>query len=532
MLNYIWLALILFGTITAITKDVYNSYDDKYRNGDSLRVEMYFDEQGDNTEIKLDKFALNSFYKINADTGFALNVSLKQLTNNKKYSFNTELPNKAPPVIKEIAAFSGEENDISGFVLVKNRVGNRANGYIVFEEVTLFNLKNITNAAIDYSKTAVEIAIGLIGIMALWLGIMKIAEEAGLIAIIARAVKPITKYLFPDVPSDHPAIGSMVMNISANMLGLGNAATPFGLRAMEDLNKLNPNKGVATNAMCTFLALNTAGLTLIPATAIAIRAAAGSSNPAIIIGTSFFGALCATTAGVMAAKVFEKFSTGNFSFIRFIKENNSAIAVIATIVLAVAALLYFNVFGIIFGGISSDTIKNTIEIISILAIPLLIAAFVTYGIIKRVKIYETFVEGAKEGFNVAVKIIPYLVAMLVGIGIFRAGGALDLFKELLSPVTAFIGFPSEALPIALMRPLSGSGALGIMAENISVFGPDSYLGVLVSTIMGSTETTFYVLAVYFGSINIRKTRHAVPAGIIADIFGILGALIIVNILFG
>ncbi|CAG0905967.1 unnamed protein product [Cyprideis torosa] len=306
-------------------------------------------------------------------------------------------------------------------------------------------MKDVTNSALEYAGIAVEIAIGLIGIMALWLGVMKVAEEAGLIRIIANAMKPLTKFLFPDVPQDHPAMGAMIMNMAANMLGLGNAATPFGLKAMDELDKLNPNKGVATNAMCTFLAVNTAGLTLIPATAIAIRAAAGS-------------------------KLF----------------------------------------------------KSIIQIISTLAIPMLIFIFIGYGAIKKVKIYEVFVEGAKEGFDVAIRIIPYLVAMLVAIGIFRAGGGMDILISALTPFTNFVGMPAEALPMAIMRPLSGSGSLGIMAEIIATHGPDSFIGILVSTFFGSTETTFYVIAVYFGAVNIRKTRHALAAGLLADIAGILG----------
>ena len=327
----------------------------------------------------------------------------------------------------------------------------------------------------------------------------------------------------------------MIMNISANMLGLGNAATPFGLKAMEDLDSLNPAKGTATNAMVTFLAINTAGMTLIPATAIAVRAAAGSSEPAIIIGTSLFGSFCATVAGITSAKILEKFPIKKNEFGNWLQKNLKGFFIFIALILLLALFFFTGLgkfFGSIFYFISPESFKNIIQIFSTIAIPFLIILFIGYGAIKKVKIYEEFVEGAKEGFNIAVKIIPYLVAMLMAIGIFRAGGAMEWLIYILKPVTNFIGMPAEALPMALMRPLSGSGSLGIMAEIISVHGPDSFVGIMVSTFFGSTETTFYVLAVYFGAVNIRNTRHAVPAGLIADVAGILGAVFIVRLLFG
>ncbi|MBZ0200450.1 MAG: spore maturation protein [Ignavibacteriaceae bacterium] len=371
--------------------------------------------------------------------------------------------------------------------------------------------------------------------MALWLGVMKVAEVAGLIAIIASWLKPITKKLFPDVPSDHPAMGSMIMNISANMLGLGNAATPFGLKAMEELDTLNPNKGTATNSMVTFLAINTAGMTLIPATAIAIRAAAGSSDPAIIIGTSLFGAFCATVTGLTAAKVLEKFPIKKGEFGGWLKSNLKGFALFAGLVLAAALVILTGLgklLGPVFSFLTPDLFKSVIQFFSIIAIPFLIIVFIGYGAIKKVRVYETFVEGAKEGFNIAIRIIPYLVAMLVAIGIFRAGGAMEWLIYILRPFTNLIGMPPEVLPMALMRPLSGSGSLGIMAETMSVYGPDSFIGILVSTFFGSTETTFYVLAVYFGAVNIKNTRHALPVGLLADVAGVLGAVFIVRLLFG
>jgi spore maturation protein SpmB len=305
---------------------------------------------------------------------------------------------------------------------------------------------------------------------------------------------------------------------------------------MDELDKLNPKKGTATNAMVTFLAINTAGLTLIPATAIAVRAASGSADPAIIIGPSIFGASCATLTGIIAAKLFEKFPIKRGEYSKWLKENWKLPAVLLGIILffligSASGLLA--VIGSLFSFLKPGVVKEVVSNLSTVAIPLLIFSFIGYGAIKKVKVYEQFVEGAKEGFNIAIKIIPYLVAMLIAIAIFRAGGALDnIFIPVMRFITDPIGMPTEALPMALIRPLSGSGSLGVMAEIISEYGPDSFIGVLVSTFFGSTETTFYVLAVYFGAVNIRRTRHAVPVGLLADAAGILGALFIVKLMFG
>ena len=469
---------------------------------------------------------------INNDLSFPAKLTVNTKENKSVLFFKTS--DDTPKLWKDIASASGEDNDITASLISLSFISeNNAASKIILEDASFLKMKEVTNSAIDYAKTAVNIALGLIGIMALWLGVMKVAEDAGLIKIIANWLKPVTKKLFPEIPSDHPAMGSMIMNISANMLGLGNAATPFGLKAMEELDTLNPKKGTATNSMVTFLAINTAGMTLIPATAIAIRAAAGSTEPAIIIGTSLFGSLCATITGITAAKILEKFPIKKNDFSGWIKRSSKGIFIILFILILV---LLFSVTGAgkiftsIFSWLSPELFRDVINLISIIAIPLLIFVFIGYGAIKKVKVYEQFVEGAKEGFNIAVRIIPYLVAMLMAIGIFRAGGGMDWLILILRPITDFIGMPAEALPMALMRPLSGSGSLGIMAEIISVHGPDSFIGILVSTFFGSTETTFYVLAVYFGAVNIKNTRHALPAGLLADIAGILGALFIVKLI--
>lgn len=540
MLNYIWLGLLLLGIGTALTVDIINESSNKYRNGDPLKVTLQFEngfkpEAEGKQQVRLNAPAENftSFYSLEKYDSLNHPAQVSYTPKKNRYSLFIPVDESSPEIWREMAKVSGEEDDLLGYVEIGERVSPgiySANLYT--EKISFSKMKEVTNAALDYAGTAVKIALGLIGIMALWLGIMKIAEDAGLIKLIANVVKPITRFLFPSVPHDHPAIGAIIMNISANMLGLGNAATPFGLKAMEELDKLNTQKGTATNAMCTFLAVNTAGLTLIPATAIAIRAAAGSSDPAIIIGTSFFGALCATTVGIMAAKFLERFTTPKDQQDKKVFKHTKGIWIFFFIVALLVVFFLSGIFSKLFGSVNADFLKSLIQIFSTVAIPLIIGIFVLYGIVKKVKIYEVFVEGAKEGFDIAVRIIPYLVAMLAAIGIFRAGGAMEFLVQMLSPLTNVIGMPAEALPMALMRPLSGSGALGIMAEIISVHGADSFIGILVSTIMGSTETTFYVIAVYFGAVNIQRTRHALAAGLLADVAGVLGALFIVRFLFG
>lgn len=543
MLNYVWIGLLVLGMAAAVSTDLSRNIDNTYRNGKFLEVSVQSNEQlGTETGRKKDITILispktyNALYEEPIDSAFSFpaRVTLKEDQETFNLYFNTN--DNMPPLWIEMAGVSGEEDDMGGILQITDKNGDGTyQAKIMLEEVGYVKLKSVTDAALSYAEVAVEIALGLIGIMAMWLGIMKIAEEAGIIRYIAVALRPVTRFLFPDVPHDHPAIGSMIMNISATFLGLGNAATPFGIKAMEDLNKLNPNKGVATNAMCTFLVINTASFALMPATAIAVRAAAGSTQPAIIIGTTMFGSFTATVVGITAAKILEKFPL-KFTTVKEWITNNLRKFFYVFALIAVVFLLYvtgmFAEIGSLLSFLNPDLLRNFIQIISIIAIPFIILSFVLFGVFKKVKIYETFVEGAKEGFKVAVTIIPYLVAILVAIGIFRAGGAMDWLIYILSPITDFVGMPTEALPMMMMRPLSGSGSLGIMAEIISVHGADSFIGVLVSTVYGSTETTFFVLAVYFGAVNIKKTRHALPAGLIADIAGMLAALFIVKLLFG
>ncbi|MBK7106185.1 MAG: spore maturation protein [Ignavibacteriae bacterium] len=543
MLNYVWLALLMLGIGVALTTDIIDKSENKYQNNVKLSAEIILEDSTQNFQtgknsviIKIPKERFNSFYKTQSLTDIEQKAFVTFSEVKKSSILFLIVDEKTPVFWKNMAKISGKEDDLTGEVFIGKKInGSKYSADLILENISFSKMKDVTNSALDYAGTAVDIALGLIGIMTLWLGVMKVAEEAGLIKIIANVMKPLTKFLYPSVPQDHPAMGAMIMNMAANMLGLGNAATPFGLKAMEELDKLNPNKGVATDAMCTFLAVNTAGLTLIPATAIAVRAASGSSDPAIIIGTSVFGASCATIAGITSAKILEKFPLKEGGISGLIKSSRKGLTIFSAAILIIFALAISGLATSLMSYLSflnPELFKSIIQIISILAIPMLIFIFVGYGAIKKVKIYEMFIEGAKEGFNVAIRIIPYLVAMLVAIGIFRAGGAMEMLIYILTPFTNLIGMPAEALPMALMRPLSGSGSLGVMAEIIATHGPDSMIGILVSTFFGSSETTFYVIAVYFGAVNIRKIRHALAAGLIADIAGVLGAIFIVKLLFG
>ena len=420
-------------------------------------------------------------------------------------------------------------------------------------------LGEVTAGAFDGAKTAVTIALGLIGIMALWLGVMRLAERAGLVQRIARGLRPVMRRLFPDVPPEHPAMGSMLMNMAANMLGLGNAATPLGLRAMRDLERLNPRPGVASNAMCTFLAINTASVQLIPATAIALLASAGSTRPTAIVGTALLATLCAATVAITSAKILEKLpffrlrsepvKTGESLETLpeaetpadiFVAEELPTIArprpwswlILTALGLFFVALFVRMVFPALFNlpadpnAATQSAFVRSVNALSILAIPFLLSFFPVYAATRGIKVYEEFVEGAKEGFGVILKIIPFLVTMLVAISMFKGAGGIDLLTRLLTPVLTPLQFPPDLLPLALMRPLSGSATLAILTDIIHRLGPDNIVSLMAATIYGSTETTFYVAAVYFGSVAVKQTRHAIPAGLLGDLAGIIASVII------
>ena len=395
---------------------------------------------------------------------------------------------------------------------------------------------------IQTAKSSVTLALGLIGVMALFLGLMKVAEAGGLLVVIAKLLRPLMTKLFPDVPSDHPAMGAMIMNMSANALGLGNAATPFGIRAMQELDKLNPHKHTATNSMALFLAINTSSVTLLPSGVIAIRAASGSIDPAGIVPTTLFATICSTTVAIVMAKLLQRYFPASPVATPAPAATEAALAPapapqpeadpstdhyetesypVYAALMVLGGLLAFAALTIFYGKIIAPWI-----------IPSLMMILLTYGMVKKVNIYESFVEGAKDGFQVAVRIIPYLVAILVAVGMFRNSGAMELLIQPLGAITNLFGMPPEALPMALLRPLSGSGAYGIMVDTINTVGPDSYTGYLVSTFQGSTETTFYVMAVYFGAVQIRRVRHALAAALCADAAGIAGAVFIVSLLYG
>jgi spore maturation protein SpmA len=416
------------------------------------------------------------------------------------------------------------------------------------EEVAPMDL--LGQSIIQSASGAVELAIGLVGVMALFLGLMKVAEAGGLLVVIAKTVRPLMVRLFPEVPPDHPAMGAMILNISANALGLGNAATPFGIRAMQELDRLNPVKGTATNAMVLFLAINTSSVTLLPTGVIALRAAAGSGDPAGIVPTTLFATICSTTIAIIAAKLLQRFFPVEPAAPRDetgppiqqqeegTAESEAPIPEASKVALGSEASSGYPMWisALVLCGIAA-LVPLTIlygRDIAPWIIPGLVVGLLGFGAIKRVRIYESFVEGAKEGFQVALRIIPYLVAILVAVGMFRASGALEAIIGPLGRVTGLVGLPPEALPMALLRPLSGSGAFGILASVIEdpSIGPDSYTGYLVSTLQGSTETTFYVLAVYFGAVQVRRFRHALAAGLTADLAGVAAAVLICGVLYG
>jgi spore maturation protein SpmA len=389
----------------------------------------------------------------------------------------------------------------------------------------------LSTAMVDSASGAVELAIGLVGVMTLFLGLMKVAEEGGMLTILARLIRPLMVRLFPDVPAEHPAMGAMILTISANALGLGNAATPFGIRAMQELDTLNLHKGTASNAMVLFLAINTSSVTLLPTGIIALRASAGSVDPAGILSTTLFATACSTLAAIAAAMLYRRF----FPLDPALATPGETVAVTNddTIISHGAYPLWVSFLSL---GLLVSIIPLTLlygKAIAPWILPGLMLGFLSFGLWRKVAVYETFVEGAKEGFQVAIRIIPYLVAILVAVGMFRASGALDILVQAIGSITAPFGMPAEALPMALLRPLSGSGAYGIVASIINdpAIGPDSYTGYLVSTLQGSTETTFYVIAVYFGAVQIKRLRHALWAALTADLVAIIASVVAVTLLF-
>ena len=427
-------------------------------------------------------------------------------------------------------------------------------------------LDAINQGVLNAAKSAVmDVALPLTGAMALWLGMMRLAEKAGLIKALADRIRPLTARLFPDIPPDHPAVGAMMMNIAANMLGVSNAATPLGLKAMTQLNKLNSKPGVATNAMCTFLALNTSSIQLIPATAITILSINGARNPTAIVGSTLISTSIATVAAILLVRTLQHFGPFRWERQPGPPQNATPETLARSIgepdtnaeeetpkpmrpwgpwLLGALLLFFLGVFVArmispqeapsphsLFGGILLGGFVRVFRALSPLAVPLLLTFFPLYAASRQVQVYSEFVEGAKEGFQIAVRIIPYLVGMLVAIGVFRESGCLEVLKSILQPVLSLLQIPSELIPMILMRPLSGSGSIAVLSDLVKQFGPDNILSYMAATIYGSAETTFYVVAVYFGSVGITRTRHAIPAGLLADMVGVIAAVFVCRLLF-
>ena len=376
----------------------------------------------------------------------------------------------------------------------------------------------IINSTFDTSKTAFEISLGLTGVLSLWLGIMKIGEKGGVVNALARVLSPVFTKLFPDIPKGHPVTGSIFMNIAANMLGLDNAATPLGLRAMEQLQELNPKKDTATNPMIMFLVLNTSGLTLIPVSIMVYRAQMGAAQPTDIFVPLLLATFSSTLAGIVVTSIYQRINLINRTMLLTLGGMSAAIA------------------AMIWGFSQMDKTQMNVVSTSVanILLMLIIVVFILAGMRKKVNVYDAFIEGAKEGFATAVRIIPYLVAILVGIGVFRASGAMDMLIDGIKWMVASLGGNTGfvgALPTALMKPLSGSGARGMMVDAMTTYGADSFVGRLACVFQGSTDTTFYILAVYFGSVGVRYTRHAVACGLLSDLAGVIAAIAICYMFF-
>jgi spore maturation protein SpmA len=386
----------------------------------------------------------------------------------------------------------------------------------VFGDTEIFTA--VMGSTFDSAKTAFEISLGLTGVLSLWLGLMKIGERGGVIVFFSRLVAPVFQKLFPDLPKNHPANGSIFMNLSANMLGLDNAETPLGLKAMQQMQELNPQKERATNPMIMFLALNTSGLTLIPVSVMVYRAQMGAANPSDVFLPILIATYFSTLAAIIATCLYQRINLLNRSMLLFFG------GITAFIVL----LTFF------FSSLPKDKVGLYSAFGANLLLLTIIVGFIVAGLRKRINVYEAFIDGAKDGFKTAVTIIPYLVAMLVAIGMFRASGAMDALVDGIAAFFGWMGINADfvgALPTALMKPLSGSGARGMMVDAMRTYGADSFVGRLSSTIQGATDTTFYILAVYFGSVGVKHTRYAVTCGLLADLVGIVAAILVAYVFF-
>ena len=401
-----------------------------------------------------------------------------------------------------------------GFVLIAFVAGCLQ--FFINGDIDVFS--RIVNSTFDSAKSGFEISLGLTGVLALWLGIMKIGERGGVVSAFSRMVDPFFCRIFPDIPKNHPAMGNIFMNVAANMLGLDNAATPMGLKAMKEMQELNPDKNKASNPMIMFLVLNTSGLTLVPVSVMVYRAQLGAANPADIFLPILLATFASTLAGFLAVAIYQRINLFD--------------KVILGTLLGLAVLVGGLVF--LLSRLPKEQLSVYSSVISSCILLSLIILFIGMAAWKKINVYDAFIDGAKEGFQVAIGIIPYLIAILVAIGMFRASGAMDFMIEGLARFFAWLGLNTDfvgALPTALMKPLSGSGARGMMVDAMTQYGADSFVGRLASTIQGSTDTTFYILAVYFGSVGIKNTRYAVTCGLIADVVGIVAAILIGYLFF-
>ena len=387
---------------------------------------------------------------------------------------------------------------------------------IFFGDTEIFT--TMVNSTFEMAGVAVDICLGLIGVLTLWLGLMKVGEMGGAVRLLARVVRPFFHKLFPEVPEDHPAYGSMIMNFAANMLGLDNAATPLGLKAMKELQSLNPDEETATNAQIMFLVLNTSGLTVIPISIMVYRAQMGAANPSDIFLPILLTTFFSTLAGLIVVAMVQRINL----------LDRTILAYLGGLTGIVGGTIYF------FSRLPQDQVETVSNLVANVLLFSIIAGFIGLAMIRKVNVYEAFIDGAKEGFTVVIKIIPYLVAILVAIGVFRASGSMDFLVAGVGRAFTFMGINTdfiEALPTALMKPLSGSGARGMMVDAMQTYGADSFVGRLASTFQGATDTTFYIIALYFGSVGVKKTRHAVACGLFADLVGIIAAIFIAYLFF-
>ena len=389
--------------------------------------------------------------------------------------------------------------------------------FIFFGDTEIF--VTIMNSTMVTARTGFEISLGLTGVLALWLGIMKIGEKGGMVEIFSRAAAPLFSKLFPDIPKGHPASASILMNVSANLLGLDNAATPFGLKAMSELQELNKKKDTASDAMIMFLVINASGLTLIPVTVMAVRATMGAENPSDVFIPIMIATFSSTLVGTIAVCIKQRINFFNKTILGFF---GSVIAVITGTIL-------------LFQTMEQEQVNVVSAVTANVILFSIITLFIGMGVVKKINVFDAFIEGAKDGFNVAIRIIPYLVALLVGIGVFRASGAMDFLMDGMRFVVATIGVDTrwvDGMPTALMKPLSGSGARGMMIDAMATYGADSFAGRLSSILQGATDTTFYIVAVYYGAINVRNSRYTIPYALLADLAAIVAAILVTYMFFG